>query len=501
MRLIFALLLALIPMFAGPAGAQALRKGVHELTAAEVMALRRGVAVMMSRNTAPRDSADFRRSWIYWANVHAHFGATCRGPVTGSGMGTIRAWDASNPTEQATWCSCVHGADAFLPWHRMVLFYFERVLQQAAGSTTLRLPYWDVGAQPSLPPIFRDRTYVNEQGQTVPNPLYVASRTSAMNAGTGTISPFGRSAANAMGATSYGLFRTRIENAPHGTVHCTISGGCPNGLMGSIPASANDPIFWAHHTNIDRLYECWLGRGSLPTTGLGASYRFIDRDGSMVTRVVRDMLTTAQLGYRYSAGSDCGAAATSAVVAEAPTGMGTTATTEGAAGATSLRSAEPQPTDGPARAGAEARTSPANAQRRPAARGERARARVPQAGQRGRRAVRIENVTFDRHPGVMFDVFLETPEGRRQIGVMSFFGDEHHAAPKTFDFDATEAIAALGLAPGEEPEIVFVPTTGVETPAPEATTLRAAPQAQAQAQAQVAPGADIRFGSVEIVTE
>jgi hypothetical protein len=38
MRLILVLLLALLPVFAGSAEAQALRKGVHELTAAEVAA-------------------------------------------------------------------------------------------------------------------------------------------------------------------------------------------------------------------------------------------------------------------------------------------------------------------------------------------------------------------------------------------------------------------------------------------------------------------------------
>lgn len=68
--------------------------------------------------------------------------------------------------------------------------------------STLRLPFWDVCAQPSLPPAFRARTYVDERGRTVPNPLYVAARAPAMNAGTGTVTPFARSAANAMGAAS-----------------------------------------------------------------------------------------------------------------------------------------------------------------------------------------------------------------------------------------------------------------------------------------------------------
>ena len=56
------------------------RKSVNALTANELMSLRRGVAQMMAWNTAPRDSADFRRSWLYWANMHAHFGSELCGP-------------------------------------------------------------------------------------------------------------------------------------------------------------------------------------------------------------------------------------------------------------------------------------------------------------------------------------------------------------------------------------------------------------------------------------
>lgn len=144
--------------------------------------------------------------------------------------------------------------------------------------------------------------------------------------------------------------------------------------------------------------------------------------------------------------------------------------------------------------GASAETARHGAQPRAVGRAERAKVKAPQAGQRGRRAVKIQDVTFDEHPGVMFDVFLQTPEGRRQIGVMSFFGDQHQAEPQSFDFDATEA---LGLAPGEEPEIVFEPTTGLEAPAQGATALRAAPQADAQ----LNPDAGPRFGRMEIATE
>ena len=59
---------ALLFLVASPVHAQVKRKSVTDLSATELMSLRRGVANMMARNNAPRGSADYRRSWIYWAN-------------------------------------------------------------------------------------------------------------------------------------------------------------------------------------------------------------------------------------------------------------------------------------------------------------------------------------------------------------------------------------------------------------------------------------------------
>src|SRR5262245_50700609 len=85
--------------------ALAQRKSVTDLTAPELMSLRRGVAQMMARNSAPRGSTDYRRSWIYWANMHRHFGPVagiCAGPITGSGMAGVQTFTASNADETAT---------------------------------------------------------------------------------------------------------------------------------------------------------------------------------------------------------------------------------------------------------------------------------------------------------------------------------------------------------------------------------------------------------------
>ena len=47
----------------------------------------------------------------------------------------------------------------------------------------------------------------------------------------------------------------------HNKVHLYIGG-----LMKEVPTSSNDPIFWLHHCNVDRLYEKWLENTAVDTS-------------------------------------------------------------------------------------------------------------------------------------------------------------------------------------------------------------------------------------------
>lgn len=463
-RLLAAVLLVLAGLAVAmpqPAAAQPLRKSVTALTPAELMSLRTGVATMMARNSAPRGSADFRRSWVYWANMHAHFGSSCRGAIKGTNMTGVQLWAASNPTETATWCKCAHSVDQFLTWHRMYIWYFERVLQQAANDPTLRLPYWDYTTDPILPAAFRDATYVNQAGQTVPNPLRVEARSPTLNSGAAGLAAGTVSTSNAMAATGYTTFRTRLESTPHGAVHCAIAvGGCPNGLMGAQASAALDPIFYLHHSNIDRLYECWLqvneaARLPTSTTLLNTNFSFIDGDGSLKTRRVRDMLRTSQLGYGYSAGGGCPAAPVAPAVGVAVA----QATGRMAMGGRAMASTELQ------RGVTELSIDVEGA-------GGAAPALAPEAPAAARPAtVIIEGFTAAKVPGVLYNVYLADDQGRReQIGVIDFFGfDDNgampghgtHAGGRRFEFDATAAAATLGLGPSRHPKLIFEPTTGL----------------------------------------
>src|SRR5579884_2865672 len=44
--------------------------------AARLASLKKAVAKMRSLDNSPPGSADFRRSWKYWANIHGYLGST-----------------------------------------------------------------------------------------------------------------------------------------------------------------------------------------------------------------------------------------------------------------------------------------------------------------------------------------------------------------------------------------------------------------------------------------
>ena len=61
-----------------------------------------------------------------------------------------------------------------------------------------------------------------------------------------------------------------LEDTPHGPVHVyvggskTINGHQVPGDMSVFPTAARDPIFFAHHGNLDRLWETWRTEQSSP---------------------------------------------------------------------------------------------------------------------------------------------------------------------------------------------------------------------------------------------
>ena len=222
------------------------------------------------------------------------------------------------------WAGCRHNSWFFLPWHRIYLYFFERIVQSHLGDPTWSLPYWDYTKPDDpgsriLPQPFRTPTAGNE--------LHTDRRDPQLNHPTAPVG-LSREDADAMAAlrdpdfalapedaaSSFGggIFDDAIpvhdalgllEGTPHGLVHGDVGGG-PDGWMSRFETAALDPIFWLHHANIDRLWDVWIGvwgRDALPAdpAWLDTEFAFFDGDGTRRSMTVAAVLDSEGLGYVY----------------------------------------------------------------------------------------------------------------------------------------------------------------------------------------------------------
>src|SRR5258708_31652301 len=124
------------------------------------------------------------------------------------------------PDSLAAWNTCEHGTPYFWSWHRMYLYWFERIIRKKSGDSSWALPYWDYSSpsQRHLPAPFQDST----------SELYLSDRGTGWNAGTasyaaGRVDPtFGNS------LTDYFSAQGQLESNPHANVHVDMGGQTGN---------------------------------------------------------------------------------------------------------------------------------------------------------------------------------------------------------------------------------------------------------------------------------
>lgn len=398
------------------------------------------------------------RSWRYQAAIHGLAGTT--------------------PPSGAPWNECQHATWYFLPWHRMYLYQFERIVRSfvvaAGGPADWALPYWDyeaAGAN-SLPRAFR----APKLPDGTANPLFVAQRAPGINAGS-TLPSSVTSSTVAMGTNAFttptsgtpmgfGGPRTgfahfgpapgALENQPHNIMHVVIGG---SGLMSDPDTAAQDPIFWLHHANIDRLWERWrlTGHANATTqTWRRRSFRLRDETGKAVRMKVADVLDAkAQLDYTYDpmpAPPHAAAPAQpqeDAVTARKPVTVGrsTTVAELTTEGTSVVVPVGPLPRRRSAAAAADAPTP---------------------------LSLELADIEGDENPGIVYGVYVNLPADptdeqleAHRVGLVSLFGIEHTrgrrgtpAQPLRYLFDVTGHVR-----PGEPVDVSLRPVPGLERPA------------------------------------
>uniref|UniRef100_A0A0A9B4Z2 Tyrosinase copper-binding domain-containing protein n=1 Tax=Arundo donax TaxID=35708 RepID=A0A0A9B4Z2_ARUDO len=80
--------------------------------------------------------------------------------------------------------------------------------------------------------------------------------------------------------------------------------------MGFLGSAGRDPVFYSHHSNVDRMWHLWStklgGKGFDDAEWLDTSFVFYDNpaDPRLVRIRIRDVLDTRNLGYTYDAESE-----------------------------------------------------------------------------------------------------------------------------------------------------------------------------------------------------
>jgi tyrosinase len=211
--------------------------------------------------------------------------------------------------------ACVHQDVLFLPWHRAYLYVFEQGLRDI--DPTVSQPWWDWRSDRSrmdgIPDAYADATTPDG----TPNPLASARiRTEIIRWGTQqtidrptqrdvnppSLLPFpypppGRRVPDRLdnldellSISDFEDFTRRLELV-HNFLHVWAGGD-----MASVRFAAYDPLFWAHHCMVDRIWYLWQlrhGIDNMPRT-------LLDRPLQPFNLTVRDVLNVADLGYGYA---------------------------------------------------------------------------------------------------------------------------------------------------------------------------------------------------------
>ncbi len=182
-----------------------------------------------------------------------------------------------------------HRGPAFLPWHREYLHRFESELRKIDASVTI--PYWDWTDHAGTEALFRDEfmgptgTW-NGEGFVVATGRFrpiefpvrrdlhyraIPGTDRVENLGSGLQRhlrqrPDGRIDWDglaqpehidfAVGQRGYDEFRRALESGErlHNAGHAFVGGSM------AIMSSPNDPMFWLHHANVDRIWAHWQAR-------------------------------------------------------------------------------------------------------------------------------------------------------------------------------------------------------------------------------------------------
>lgn len=174
----------------------------------------------------------------------------------------------------------LHNNGAFLPWHRGYILQLENLLQDK--DCTLTVPWWDQQLEPrvaranfwgleshqcsnsGLPRSENGRRAREVWGGTFGCEIFRLTNDRCLQrriSGGGAATAARVQSELMVGYNSpeqFDRMRNRLEHGPgmHDSIHCIVGGTMCSAR------SSNDPIFFSHHANIDRIWADWQEKGA-----------------------------------------------------------------------------------------------------------------------------------------------------------------------------------------------------------------------------------------------
>ena len=197
----------------------------------------------------------------------------------------------------------LHTTWLFLPWHRAFTYFHERILAHtnAINDPNFRLPVWDWENRLDIPPAYDELklpcflTGQYERWFNDDKTVVDACSQQAWLLSTSFTDFCGNAATNTA---------IRCQAGPHNAIHTYTV----NGAMSKSITAAADPLFYAHHANIDRFWTKWLQSYSAdyyasykrPSEWLNAGPMYLyDECRQLVMFQPHHVLHTKDLGYEY----------------------------------------------------------------------------------------------------------------------------------------------------------------------------------------------------------
>ncbi|MBA0638044.1 hypothetical protein Godav_025302 [Gossypium davidsonii] len=277
---------------------------------------------------------DDPRNFMQQANIHC---AYCNGAYSQVGF----------PDQKLE----VHYSWLFFPFHRMYLYFFERILGKLIDDPDFAMPFWnwDSPCGMTMPQIYLDpysplydenrnlehqpdvlvnlndgKSVVKKKKkkkedcfneltkrEQIKSNLCVMYQQMIRSSKTASCFHGAAYRAGCVSETDIGCTPEprggTIENGAHLAVHKFVGAKNPpyNEDMGNFYSAGRDPLFYAHHGNVDRMWNIWK---TLPgkkrrdfdeDVWLNSSFLFYDENANMVRVKVRDCLDSKALGYDY----------------------------------------------------------------------------------------------------------------------------------------------------------------------------------------------------------